>query len=124
MNILLLLNAKRVFVQLSQVKLPAQFAYKIMKFCKSIEVEEEFYYKKKSELINIYAARDADGNLIVNNDDTVKILDGYLNEANAAMQELNNMEVEVPNIKFSLAELDGLHLSVADMYALDPFISE
>lgn len=121
MNIKSLMNVKSIFTQLSHVKLPSQCAYKIMKFCKSIEVEEEFYYQKKNEIIDMYAEKDANGNLIIN-DDRVKIIEDKLQDANAAMQELNNMEVEAPNIKFSLAELDGLKLSVSDMYALDDFI--
>lgn len=124
MKILLLLNAKNIFTQLNQVKLPSQLAYKIMKFCKSVDIEQEFYYQKKKEIIDTYAEKDAFGNVIVNNDNTVKILDGKLQEATDAMNELNNMEVDVPNIKFSLAELDGLKLSVADMYTLDSFIED
>jgi hypothetical protein len=95
-----------------------------MKFYKSIEVEEKFYDDKKEELINIYSEKDANGQIIVNDDGTVKIIPDKMQEANIAMWELNNMEVEVPSIKFTLAELEEVKLSVADMYMLDAFIEE
>ena len=123
MNILTLINARVVFNQFGQTKISSKLAYKIMKFCKSIAIEEEFYNTKKSELVDIYAVKDKEGKIVVTNG-TVSIIPEKLSEANAALRELNNIEVEAPNIKFTLAELEELKLSVADMYALDAFIEE
>ena len=54
----------------------------------------------------------------------IQIIDDKVGEANAALNELNNIDVEMPNIKFTLSELDELKLSVADMFVLDQFIEE
>ena len=54
----------------------------------------------------------------------IRIVEDKIAEAEKAMRELNEIEVEVPNIKFTLDELDELKLSVADMFALDAFIEE
>lgn len=124
MNIIALINAGMVFDQFGQTKISSKLAYKIMKFCKSIDVEEEFYNTKKHELINMYAVKDEFGKIIVDDNGRVNIIPEKMNEANVALQELNSIEVEVPNIKFTLAELEELKLSVADMFALDAFIEE
>ena len=121
MNIITLLNAGRVFGQLMQVKTSPKLAYKIMKFCKGIEAEEEFYNNKRSEIIQMYATKDANGQPIIENG-TVSIIEDKITEANAAMQELNNMDVDMPNVRFTLSELEELKLSASDMYALDDFI--
>lgn len=124
MNIITLINTARIFNQFAQTKISSKLAYKIMKFCKSVAVEEEFYNTKRSEIIDMYAVKDENGQIAVSDDGMIKIVPDKINEANVAMQELNGIEVEAPSIKFTLDELEGLELSVADMFALDAFIEE
>ena len=124
MNILTLINAEKIFAQVAQTKISSKLAYKIMKLCKSIAVEEEFYNTKRNEIIQAYAIKDENGQIVVSDTGMASIVPDKINEANIAMQELNNIEVEAPNVKFTLAELDELKLSVADMFVLDSFIEE
>ena len=123
MNIITLLKAGQVFEQLGQTKIPSNLAYKIMKFYKSIEIEGVFYNNKRKEIVDLYAEKDENGQPVVENG-MIRIYADKTSEASAAMQELESMEVEAPNIRFTLAELEGLELSIADMYALDAFIDE
>lgn len=124
MNIMTLINAADIFSQFSQTKTSPKLAYKIMKFCKGVATEEEFYESKRNEIINTYAEKDENGQWVVNNDGTVCIVQDKIAEANAAMRELNMLDVEIPNVRFKLDELEGLELSVADMFVLDAFIEE
>lgn len=124
MNIITLINTARIFNRFAQTKLSSKLAYKIMKFCKSAAMEEEFYETKRNEIINTYAIKDESGQVIVSDDGMISIMPDKMAEANAAMQELNGIEVEAPSIRFTIDELEGLELSVADMFALDAFIEE
>lgn len=124
MNITTLIKAAKIFSKFAEVKIPSRLAYKIMKFCKAVAEEEEFYNTKRQELIDTYAVKDENGQVVVSDNNMISIIPDKMNEANAAMQDLNNLEVEAPNIKFSLDELNGLELSVADMFVLDVFIEE
>lgn len=125
MNILTLINAANIFNQVAQTKISSKTAYKIMKLCKSIVVEEEFYNQKRSDIINQYADRDENGQIKLSEDGTmINILPDKLAEAESAMLELNNIEVETPNIRFYLSELEDLKFSVQEMFLLDAFIEE
>ena len=124
MNILTFINAVKIFNQVAQTKVSSRLAYKIVKLCKAAMVEEEFYNEKRNEIINEYAVRDDNGQIAVSDDGMIRIVEDKIAEAEKAMRELNEIEVEVPNIKFTLDELDELKLSVADMFALDAFIEE
>ena len=124
MNILTFINAAKIFNQVAQTKISSKLAYKIMKLCKSAIEEEEFYNNKRSEIINEYAEKDENGQVVVSDDGMISIIQGKIDEAQAALVELGNIEVDVPNIKFTLAELEELKLSVADMFVLDVFIEE
>lgn len=122
MNIITLINAINVLNQFTQTKISVMLAYKIMKFYKNAETEKDFYEKKKSEIINTYAARDNDGNIIITDNGMISIMPDKVDEANAALKELNNVKIEIPNLKFRLSELSELKLSVADMFVLEEFI--
>lgn len=124
MNILTFINATKIFNQVAQTKVSSKLAYKIMKLCKAAIAEEEFYNNKRNEIINEYAVRDEDGKISVSDDGMISIVKDKIQEAEMALKELNEIEVDVPNIKFTLDELDELKLSVADMFVLDAFIEE
>ena len=124
MKIELLINANLTLKQFGDVKLSPRLAYKIMKFCVTARSDEEFYNAKKNEIINAYAIKDGNGNVIITDDGMINIMPDKISEANYALQELNNVEVEAPNVRFTIDELAELKLSVSDMFALDPFIEE
>ena len=124
MNIITLINTAKIFERFAQTKITPKLAYKIMKLCKSVAAEEEFYNTKRNEIIDTYALKDENGQIVVTDGGMISIVPDKIAEANAAMMELNGIEVEMPNIRFTLDELDGLELSVADMFALDAFIEE
>lgn len=124
MNILTFINATKIFNQVAQAKVSSKLAYKIMKLCKAVIAEEEFYNNKRNEIINEYAVRDENGQISVSDDGMISIIKDKIQEAEMALKELNEIEVEVPNIRFTLDELDELKLSVADMFVLDAFIEE
>jgi hypothetical protein len=124
MNIVTLIGAAQIFEQFGQMQISPRLAYKIMKFCKSVSVEEEFYNEKRNEIINKYALRNENGQIVVSDEGMIHIIKHKIDEANNAFKELNNIEVEMPNVKFTLAELEELKLSVADMFVLDAFIEE
>ena len=52
----------------------------------------------------------------------VEIIEGREVECNEKVRELENIEVEIPDTKFSIDELEVLELSPRDIYALDPVI--
>jgi hypothetical protein len=113
MNILTLINAANIFNQVAQTKISSKTAYKIMKLYKSIAAEEEFYNQKRNDIINQYADRDENGQIKLSEDgNMIIILPDKLAEAELAMLELNNIEVEIPNIRFNLSELEELKFSV------------
>ena len=124
MNIITLINVTKIFERFAQDRISSKLAYKIMKLCKNAATEEEFYNTKRNEIIDMYATKDENGQVVVSEDGMIQIVPDKIDAANAALQELNGIEVEVPNIRFTLDELDGLELSVADMFALDAFIEE
>jgi hypothetical protein len=123
MKLIKIIQAKEVFAPHFQEKLAPSLSYKIYKLCKFAEQEEEFYNQKRRELIEEYAQRDETG-AIINNNGMIQLIPDKVTEARSAMAELESIDIETPNVKFSLDELSEIRLSVADIAALDGFIEE
>lgn len=117
-----LLQARKILANHVNDKVCATLAYKMMKFLKSSDNEEEFYLKKIQEFIAEYAERDADGKPITDGSN-VKILQDKAEDCRKAIDDLGETDVAEPIIKFNLNELSELKLSAKEMYVLDGFIT-
>lgn len=119
-----LLTARKILWEASnRFPIKAFAAYKVMKFCKALEDDEKFYSEKMQGIINKYAAKDGDGNPVTVNGN-VKLEPSTAKEAQAELRELDDMEIDVPNVLFDINDLNEVKLTAADMYSLADFITE
>ena len=123
MKLIRIINAKKIFAPHFQEKLSPSLSYKIYKFCKCAEQEEEFYNQKLREIVAEYAERDENGDFI-NINGQIKLIEATAAEAKQRVADLEAIDVEAPNIKFTLDELSEIKLSVMDIAAIDGFIEE
>lgn len=105
-----------VLCALAREKMPVPLAYKIQKWCRSVEGDVAFYTDKLSEIVKKYAddKKDASGGIRIKSD--------QVERCNAELKELREMEIDVPRISFTIDELSCLSMSPSDMAALDPFV--
>ena len=120
-----LLEARTVINKnIDQTKsISAALAYKIMKLMKNTQNDCDFYQEKFNAILNEYGEKDDDGQLIQENNG-IKIQDGKMEECTSKVNELNNTEIELPKIKFTLEELKPYNFSVIDMAKIDELIQE
>ena len=120
-----LLEARTVINKnIDQTKsISADLAYKIMKLMKNTQNDCDFYQEKFNAILNEYGEKDDDGQLIQENNG-IKIQDGKMEECTSKVNELNNTEIELPKIKFTLEELKPYNFSVIDMAKIDELIQE
>lgn len=123
MKIQKLIQAKGVFAPLIRLKVSPKLSYKLLKFIRSVELEEEFFNSKLREIFEEYCIKDENGKFVVENDRVVLKLETKT-EGEKALAELNDTEVDAPAIQFTLDELQDLTLSVIDMAKIEDFIKE
>ena len=63
-------------------------------------------------------------NMLEEENNGIKIQDGKMEECTSKVNELNNTEIELPKIKFTLEELKPYNFSVIDMAKIDELIQE
>lgn len=124
MNILKIINARRVFSNYLDDKMKPSVAYKVMKLVRTAETEESFYQKELQKLIEQYGKRNEDGSLATTKDGNILLEEQTLQECKEKIDELNSTEVDAPNIQFTLDELSCISMTVREMNAISAFISD
>ena len=104
--------------------LPLKGAYKLNKIKKAVEKEGEFYTEKFQEIVDTYAKKDDDGNLVYSEDgNQIMIKDGMVEECNKALADLQELEVEIENYNLTLDDLgENLECTPEELEALMPFM--
>ena len=103
---------------------PLKGAYKINKIKKAVEKESEFYSEKFQEIIDSFAQKDENGNLKFSEDGSqILIQDGKIDECNQALEDLQNLEVEVENFNLTIDDLgENIECTPEQLEALMPFM--
>ena len=108
----------------SDISLPLKGAYKLNKIRKAIEKEGEFYTEKFQEIIDKYAKKDENGNLIFSDDENqIMIKDDAINECNDALTNLQTLEIEIDNYNLTIEDLgEDFECTPDELAVLMPFM--
>ena len=115
-------NAGDIF---ADYKLPLKVAYKLNKLKKAIEVEGEFYGSKFQEIVDTYAKKDENGQVVFSDDgNQIMIQDGKIEECNQALEDLQTLTVEIDNCNLTIDDFgDDIQCTPEDLEALMPFLN-
>ena len=108
----------------ANANLPLKGAYKLNKIRKAVEKESEFYSEKFQEIVNTYAKKDEDGNVVFSEDGgQILIQDDKIIECNQALEDLQQLTVEIDNYNLSLEDLgEDLECTPDQLDVLMPFM--
>lgn len=124
MKIYELIKIREELISLSKNNLKLRSSFNIAKFLSLTEKDTQFFQDKVVELIQKYGARDDSGQFILeNNGSSVQIQQEYLAECQRGLDEINNYEIEVPELKIYYTDLpEGL--SVTTLFTIIDYILE
>ena len=104
-------------------KLSFKTSYHLALLAKEIQKHVDFYQESFRNLIMEYSKKDENGNpMPTANGDGVLLIEETTQEAYEKIAELRNLEVELPDTKFSVDEFDKIELSPEEMIIVMPFI--
>ena len=107
--------------KLMQSELPIRTAFKLKGLLNRVNEELKKHAELQQAIVDKYADRGEDGNVIVSPEGAVKFSGENLTKAEPELQELFNLEVELDTI--SAAELEKVSLSVRDLLLLDGVVN-
>lgn len=109
---------------LGGLNLPLKAAYKLNKIRKAVEKEGEFYSEKFQDILNNYAKKDENGELVFSEDgEQIMIKDDMIDECNKALNDLQSLEVQIENYELSIDDFgEDLECTPDQLAALMPFM--
>lgn len=96
--------------------------YKMLLIKKKIKEDFDLIEEQYQLLLNLYGEKAEDGNFIKTKDGGIKIKESYQNECCEKIKEFNQLEVSIPDIYFTIEELEPLNLTFFELEVLEPFI--
>lgn len=119
-----ILGFSSFYNEVKSQKLSMKVSYNIARLAKAIEQELEFYREKFSAIVQEYSDKDENGNPIPTDDGGIKIKPGFEHECYHAIDELQNLDVELPDVKFSIEDFGNVEIEPITVNLIIPFIKE
>lgn len=116
--------AYQTILKLKDKKMDIRTQYKLIKIKKAIEKEKELYSEQLFMQCDKYFEKNEEGKFIMNQDGGYKIKDDKLEECNYIIKELNKLQVQLPDIFFSIEELELLDLNFEELETLIEFVKK
>lgn len=116
-------NFSSFFTKVKSQKLPFKTSYKLTLLAQEIQKHVDFYQEQFRNLIMEYSKKDEQGNPLPTKDGQgVLLAEETMSEAYAKLSELHDIDVELPDTKFSVDDFDKVELSPEEMLVIMPFI--
>ena len=120
-----ILNFSVFYTAVKDQKLPLKTAYRLSKIANAIDSEIQFYHNKLQGIIAQYAEKDENGKTKLTEDGmNIKLRAGVEEECYSAINELQQLEIELPDIYFSIDDFANVELTPIEFSAIMPFVEE
>ena len=96
--------------------------YKMLLIKKKIKEDLELIEEQYQLLLDTYGEKDEQGLLIKTKDGGIKIKEDYQKECQEKVSEFNKLNVSMPDVYFTIEELEALNLTLFELEILEPFI--
>lgn len=116
------LKLKKYCASLENKQFNIKTQYKLIKIQKALQEEEAIYQEQIQKNCEQYFEKDENGKVIVNKDGGVKIQKDRLTECYNVIKEIDELPIQIPDIYFSIEELEPLNPTYAELQLFEPFI--
>lgn len=104
-------------------KLPFKTSYRLAMFIQEVQKHIDFYQENFRNLLIEYSQKDENGNPMPTEDGQgVLLVEETMNEAYTKLAELRELDVELPDTKFSVDDFGDIELSPEEIFVIMPFI--
>ena len=118
-------NGLQSIMDLSEKTMPISLAAKLLRLADDLSKENTYIEKQRMMIIEKYGDKDENGQLKIENGQ-VTFSNDNVNKAQQELNELSELEVEIPDRNITEDELmnSGLELTLSQFAALKEFIQE
>ena len=111
------------FEKVKAQSLPIKTSYRLMLLASEIEKHINFYQESFNNILMEYGQKDEKGNFISTDDGRgIKIIQNKVDECNEKVAELRDLDIELPDITFSIDDFGDIVLTPMEVYIIKHFI--
>lgn len=119
-----ILNFNVFYNEVKNQKLSFKVLYKLSNLAKAIDEQTAFYREKFQEVLKEYGELDENGNLVPTEDGNgIKLKPGTEQECFAKINELQALDIEMPDIKFDIDDFGDIELTMEVFNIITPFLN-
>lgn len=120
-----LIDFPTFYEKVKNQKMPFKTSYRLTLLATEIEKHINYYQEQFRSLLMEYSKKDENGMPLPTDDGQgVLLVEKTMNEAYSKLNELRELDVELPDTKFSPDDFDKLELSPVEMNVIFPFIED
>ena len=120
-----IINFGYFYEEVKDKKLSFKVLFKLSNLAKAIDEKTIFYREKLQEIFKEYGEFDENRNLIPTEDGKgIKVKPGTEQECVAKINELQSLDVELPEIKFNIDDFGDIELTIEIFNLIKPFLNE
>ena len=117
-----LIQLRQILGALANQKMSIKSSYSIARFISQTNDAEVIYNQKIQELINEFGDRDEQNKFKTDENGSISIKEGKEQECNDKIAEIDNFEIDVPQLTISEKDIDNLdskiELTPAELFIL------
>ena len=118
------LELQKLYASIGNTKLPLKTTYKFTRLMKRAEEELAFYQEKFREIVEEFGVKENGEYKLTEDGQSIVIIPGKEAECNKRLIELRNLDVQIDGIKFTIKELEGIDISVAELSCIMSLIED
>ncbi len=119
-----IINFNYFYDEVKSQKLSFKVLYKLSNLAKAIDEQTAFYREKFQEILHEYGELDDKGNLVPTEDGNgIKVKPGTEQECIGKINELQALDVEMPDIKFDIDDFGDIELTMEVFNLITPFLN-
>lgn len=113
------------FEKVKNQKMSFKTSYRLTLLANKVQEHINYYQEQFRNIIMEYSKKDENGNPLPTEDGQgVLLVEETMNEAYTKLSELRELDVELPDTKFSPEDFGDVELSPTEMIIVMPFIAE
>ena len=118
-----IINFNYFYDEVRTKKLSLKTLFKLSNLGKAVDSQTAFYREKLQEIFREYGELDEEGNLIPTDDGRgIKIKEGSEQECVNKVVELQSLDVELPDITFTIEEFGDAEMTLEVFNLITPFL--
>lgn len=115
-------NAVPALREISTKEFPGSTTFKIARLIRELDKEIQLFEEERMKIANKYGEKDEEGNLIPQENGTIKIPDDKVQECNEEFQALFNTQVEINANKLPIKIFDSIEMTPTQAMNLEAIV--